>query len=299
MRFLIVSNIREGKGKGLARDAAILGERLADLGHASDTIDFRSQPMSTGYDVAMHLEAVTPSLLGIARADWYVVNPEWHGDHPEKEKAVARKAFARILCKTRDAERVMRPLTDRAVFVGFESEDRRDLSVKRERSFLFAPGMSAVKGNEAVCSVWREIGVRQSLSMPRGVSEEVIRREQNRCLFHLCPSEYEGWGHYLHEALSVGAVVITTDAPPMNDFAGVAIRVRPDHTVPRGIVSWSKVGVPGLRAAVDWCAGLSDEEVDGISGRARQAFEDERRDFRARFAAVVAEATREMACHAA
>ena len=36
-----------------------------------------------------------------------------------------------------------------------------------------------------------------------------LREIQNANLFHLCPSETEGFGHYIVEALSVGAIVLT------------------------------------------------------------------------------------------
>jgi len=35
---------------------------------------------------------------------------------------------------------------------------------------------------------------------------------------NLCPSEIEGWGHYLHEGLANGNIVVTTDRSPMNEY---------------------------------------------------------------------------------
>ena len=37
-------------------------------------------------------------------------------------------------------------------------------------------------------------------------------------MVHICPSAREGFGHYINEARSVGAVVLTIDAAPMSEF---------------------------------------------------------------------------------
>ena len=51
----------------------------------------------------------------------------------------------------------------------------------------------------------------------------------NACQYHLCPSEYEGFGHYINEARSTGALIISTDAAPMNELVKNGILIKPDR----------------------------------------------------------------------
>ncbi len=41
---------------------------------------------------------------------------------------------------------------------------------------------------------------------------------QNKCLFHAYPSQAEGFGHCINEAMSCEVVVLTNNAPPMNEL---------------------------------------------------------------------------------
>ena len=50
------------------------------------------------------------------------------------------------------------------------------------------------------------------------LDDAALRTLQNSHRFHLCLSEAEGWGHYIAEALSVGAITLTCDAAPMNEL---------------------------------------------------------------------------------
>ena len=75
------------------------------------------------------------------------------------------------------------------------------------------------------------------------VDDDELRLVQNRHGVHLCPSEAEGFGHTLVEAMSCGAVVITTDGPPMNEMVtpdrGALVRYgRTGRQRPGPIISW-------------------------------------------------------------
>ncbi|KAF6265542.1 hypothetical protein COO60DRAFT_1697805 [Scenedesmus sp. NREL 46B-D3] len=50
------------------------------------------------------------------------------------------------------------------------------------------------------------------------ISFEDVRALQTSIGLDICPSEREGFGHYLNEARAAGAFVMTTDHPPMNEL---------------------------------------------------------------------------------
>ncbi|MEI6804935.1 MAG: glycosyltransferase family 25 protein [Myxococcaceae bacterium] len=50
------------------------------------------------------------------------------------------------------------------------------------------------------------------------VSQSKLENWQNQAGYYIVPSSVEGYGHYINEGRAKGAVVITTDAPPMNEM---------------------------------------------------------------------------------
>lgn len=192
------------------------------------------RPSKSRYDINVMLEHVWTQFLDSARCNIAVPNPEWFDRHDRRFLGYVDRVWA----KTRNTQDIFQRLGNRVSQIGFDSEDRYDPKVPREPLFFHLAGKSTMKGTRRLLEAWRrhpewpQLILVQHESVAGEVSklganievhteyldDMALKRLQNRCMFHLCTSETEGWGHYLVEALSVGAVTITVDAPPMNEL---------------------------------------------------------------------------------
>lgn len=323
---LRINIIGKSNGVGLARDMRLLEKALRSCGHevsshAVDDVQVRQRrsllsqslvafrracrksgmPLrGAGIDVNLMLEHVWPQFLSQASCNVVVPNPEWFDRNDLRFLPWTDGVWA----KTQLAAQIFRALGRPTTFIGFDSDDRYQPEVPRERRFFHLAGKSTMKSTERLVHLWASqpqwptITIIQHdarLHAPEVraanidrrcgyLHDEELRREQNACMFHVCPSLTEGWGHYLVEALSVGAVTLTVDAPPMNEL------VTPDRGL---LVSYEATGrqklAPtyhfsddGLRNAVDAALSMSNARWQELSLRARTWFESNRAGFPAR-----------------
>jgi glycosyltransferase involved in cell wall biosynthesis len=125
-------------------------------------------------------------------------------------------------------------------------------------------------------------------------SDQNLRTLQNAHRFHVCLSEAEGWGHYIAEAMSVGAVTFTTDAPPMNELIGagrgvlVGARLAEQHNLAR----IARFDERALETAIAHTLALDDAQLDAIGAAARSWFVANKHDFAARVQLAVADLSR-------
>jgi hypothetical protein len=298
MRWNIISNITNGVG--LQADYELLKALLEAQGHRVRGVHIREPHTARPAEINLFLELLEPRLLRLAPRNWVIPNPEWwfrhwHGYLPR---------FERVLCKTRDAERIYQRLAgDRVRYVGFKSKDRLLPAVPRERAFLHLVGKSSAKNTEAVMQAWKLGNLPYPLLIisrahdfqwgpvrsVKHLPEPELAVEMNRRIFHLCPSAYEGFGHGLHESAGVGGVIITTNQPPMNEIGCTppellvrAIRSTPRHTARLFTVHWQDVA-RAARAAWE----LPGGKLEDIQACARQRFEDGRAEFERLFLAEV------------
>ncbi|KAI9321999.1 hypothetical protein BDR26DRAFT_883405 [Obelidium mucronatum] len=61
-------------------------------------------------------------------------------------------------------------------------------------------------------------GIPWNLRILGGLPTKQLRELQLANGIHICPSQQEGYGHYINEGRALGAMVMTTDHAPMNEF---------------------------------------------------------------------------------
>jgi len=260
------------------------------------------------FDVNVMLEHIWPQFIAEARCNVVVPNPEWF----DPRDVGYLPAFDRVWAKTAYAERLFRARGCVTSLIGFDSEDRGEPGVRRVHQFLHVAGRSPLKGTARLLALWQRhpewpiLTLVQDANMPGAVSaggasaanidvrsdyltDETLRALQNAHRFHLCTSEAEGWGHYIAEAMSVGAVTLTCDAAPMNELIspgrGLTVAARPGAL--HNLVRLSLFEEASLAAAVGRAAALPACELDAIGTAARGWFLANKAGFPARVGAAL------------
>lgn len=235
--FNLVSNLTNQAG--LEQDYKLVRALLESAGHKVNGCQFNDYDSpNPPADITICLEVVNPRYF--SKENWLVPNSEWW--FPSFNGTL--KHFSKLLCKTHDAVNIWtkKPGAPKDVrYIGWEARDLFLDGYSKHPSFLHAAGKSETKNTEAVLAAWRTGKIHQRLTvlsqswrlaplmrnMPENVtviqraSDHELQLLMNTHLFHLMPSGYEGYGHSIHEALGCGGIVLTTNAPPMNEIGGI------------------------------------------------------------------------------
>jgi len=231
---------------GLAQDADLLADTLRGAGFRVTESELRGLPplarlrrklastLRRGplYDVNIFSEIAAAPLFPLARKNVLLPNPEFL----RPDTAEHLSAFDAIFCKTHEALEIFNHLGLPAVYTGFSTPPPAPpIEEKSFAKFFHAGGSLGIKGTDALIDLWqrhpgwprltvtdtsgKQRPVRDNLEVISSyVPERAFRGLQHAHGVHLCPSEMEGYGHYIAEPMSMGNVVLTTDAPPMNEL---------------------------------------------------------------------------------
>lgn len=316
---LRVNMIGKSNGVGLDRDIGLLASALIAAGceveytrvgsHQSGRrksllfkvmywLHSRLMPKpSPQYDMNVMLEHVWPQYRAKACINVLVPNPDFFDRHDLRSLSLADCVWA----KTAQSEQLFHSMNAQVSHIGFDSEDRILADIPRQRTFFHLAGSSSLKGTQRLLDTWDKhpdwptliVAGRLKFKPPIApnirihggyLEEEFLKHLQNESSIHVCTSEAEGWGHYLVEAMSVGAAVITVDAPPMN------VLIAPDRgwllpcsangrqqLIPRYVFDSH-----ALEALIEQVMALPDDVIKNMGQASRLWYESNRATFQTR-----------------
>ena len=304
-------------GAGLSRDMALLAAALGEAGASVRTTGLphrgafaewltrvRLAGRAPAFDLNLMLERVRPEFARAARRNVLVPNPEYF----RARDRAALDCIDVVWAKTRHAERLFAALGKPVRHIGFTSPDRLDRAVPRRHAFFHGPGRSNNKGTAALLKLWAShpewpmltVAWRRKRVEPGAqpanvrlirehLDDDAYRRLQNEHRFHLCPSQTEGYGHYLVEAMSCGAVVLTLDAEPMHELVtparGVLVPAQAAGT--QDLATLYGFRDDDMAHAIERCAVMPEAEAVALGAAARAWYEAERAAFPARLRAAL------------
>jgi glycosyltransferase involved in cell wall biosynthesis len=301
VRFVARTN-----GVGIDRDVGILARIVGDWGgdaaishHRSISPLARLVPGGERDDCIFFLERIKSRWLG--SADRFVLIP--NQERFPKRLTASLGALDHVLVKTRHAEQVFAPHHPSVRYIGFTSVDRRiDGALPDYDAFFHLAGGSSLKGTDTLIETWAEHPEWPALhvlyhrrdpvgSVPPNVilrrdyvTDDELKRMQNRFGIHLCPSLSEGWGHSIVEGMSCGAVVLTTDGPPMNELVTPdrGALVRYSRAEPRKLGTNYHVDPVALAHEVERLIAMPADRKAALGSAARAWFERNDLEFRQR-----------------
>lgn len=283
MQINLISN---DNGVGLSRDIELLESLFRELGHRVNRVHWEAVESPTA-DVNFHIELIGPQHFATADKHVGIFNLEWF----PHEWAQYLGRYTQLWAKSCEAfEFFMEMGLDTGTHTGFLSRDLYDQSILKQPRVLHLKGRSQYKNTDAVIEAYRKHGAQLPpltvisqvpLEVLPGVDQWIGTIEDHKLLelmnshaWHLCPSECEGWGHSIVEALSCKAIVIATDASPMNEHVlpGHGLLIEPKSSV-RSINAWRHdIDPDAIAAALMTVAVLDDDTILSMRAKARVWF---------------------------
>ncbi|MDA7929998.1 glycosyltransferase [Akkermansiaceae bacterium] len=305
--MLHLNLIARTNGVGLDRDVDLIHQVATAAGHKVTISHCREISLFSQwlgrkniFDTNIFLERIFPRWLGSAKTNILIPNQE---RFPHRHLPRLKK-IDHVFCKSKHALAVFSQHHPSCLYTGFTSANLDQPAVpRRSRGILHLAGRSTLKGTATVLALWKKRPDWPVLTLlqhkdnapeevPQNVklitnylSQEDIVTLINEHPIHLCPSLSEGWGHYIVEAMSCGATVITTDGPPMNDLIQPdrGILVNAPENEPRHLGTNFKVAPDALESAINQALSLSDKNRTSIADHARSWTRENHRQFAERF----------------
>jgi hypothetical protein len=308
---------------GLAQDAMILDQQLrsqAKINHyrITDRRKLRKIGIPSSlrsklriawhllwgrFDVNVFIEKARPEMFAMARYNILIPNQEMFA----RCDVNRLKGIDLVLCKTDCAASIFGQLPVVTDMMGFTSPDclQAEITPDYTQYFHLAGKSAPRRATLEILALWQQNPQFPKLTVVAHylntepyrdcanicvrsdyLSDRELRRLQNEIGIHICLSQTEGFGHFIVEAMSSRALVITTDAMPMNELIqpdrGILVPTERLEPVPEYFHQLAFFNPQILKAQIERVNGLSIAEKQAIGLAARRWYEIQQQSFQAK-----------------
>jgi len=255
----------------------------------------QSRPKVTR-DIKLFLELLPYQHLFGNSCNVFIPNPEWLLAEDEWKLSV----IDIVACKSHHATDIFSDYGPSIVYLGFTSEDQYTPNIKSDRrKYLHIASGGHQKGTTEILHAWRrnphwpELTVLAGKSLVAAhssdnvniirswVSDDELRSLMQQSGVHICCSNAEGFGHTIVEAMSCGALVITTDLAPMNELVdntrGLLVPATRHVPMRKGV--FAQLELADIENAVNVSLEMSDDDYQARCENARRWFLKNRDQF--------------------
>lgn len=238
--------------------------------------------------IGIHLESIFYEKLYRAEDHILIPNQEWF----EISHIALLPYLKAVWVKSTFAQEIFAQYKCPVQYIAFCSIlGEFDTTQVKQRDYFFArTGMSWYRGAHNLINIWArhpewpllKLVIHPSvrpLVKPDNVefldifprNDDFVRLASSS-LFHIYATETEGFGHSILEAMGYGAVVLVTDAPPMNEIANknCAVMLEAAYSGQKSIAPRFSVVPSALEEAVKKVLAMDDEAIVAITTGGRK-----------------------------
>lgn len=232
--FLTIDNSRERTDRWFYQRRKVFSRFFCWL--ALGYYYFRSKLAERKCDLAIYIESARPSYMFYGRKNILIPNLEWLSINLQPMLVF----FDGIWCKTQEAKCQLEGLglTKKVSYISFSSSIKSEFrQLGKDYSYiLHRAGNSAYRGTAQLVELWKKHPEWPELRILMSFQRRFPISANNICYIdapesdvdyqrliatsgiQIFPSQVEGYGLTIAEALGYGNVVVTTNAPPMNEL---------------------------------------------------------------------------------
>jgi glycosyltransferase involved in cell wall biosynthesis len=240
--------------------------------------------------ILFFVENIPKNWLALSNKKVFIPNQEWIRENVLQNINQCNEVW----CKSEYARHLFETREYLAKLIGFSSTDIYLPDVQKNYSaFIHVAGRSHLKGTKYILDLWEKhpewpnltlIAHNQNwhkthclkniIHLTDFLSEADVKKEMNAAGMHLCVSEIESFGHYIAEALSCKSLVITTNAPPMNELVNneTGLLVNTSGKDVMGFGEKFFIDIQNLEETIETALQMSLSEKKGIGEAARNSF---------------------------